>query len=143
MAKPDLNPKVRGFLDYCKSQKDLAFLPEMVDDYPGLTDRNKKEVKYYAKMKLKGMLELAKTLKEADDQEIDSALTGIWFEFRSQWIRHNAVNNFNMFTYGTADPVFVLQSAILTYYLAGIETFIPEDKLAKMNEVMVNIQYNA
>lgn len=142
MAEVNTNSRVQGLIDYCKANKDVPFLAEMVDGYPGLTERNKKEIKYFAKLKIKGLMELAKTLKGAEEDEIDSGITGVWFEFRSQWIRHNAVNNYNMITHGEADPLFVLQSAVLSHYLAGIEEFIPEEKLTKMNEIMVNIQYN-
>jgi len=136
-----VSPIVKGILDYCRENKDVPFLPEMIESYPSLTDRNKKEVKYFAKMKLKGLQELAKTLRGAEEDEIVSAISGVWFEFRAEWIRHNAVNNYNMFMYGEADPVFVLQSSILSHYIGGIERFIPEEKLEKMKEIMTNLQY--
>lgn len=137
-----MDERVRGLLEYCKANKNVAFLDEMIESYPGVTERNKKEIKYYAKIKLKGIQELAKTLKFAEPVEVESAISTLWFEFRSQWIRHNAVNNYNMYMYGVADPLFVLQSSVLSYYIDGLEKFIPQEKLEKMNEIMVNLQYH-
>lgn len=138
-----MDKRISGLLDYCKKNKDVPFLQEMIDNYDGLTDRNIKELKYFAKMKLKGIQELAKTLKESDEDEVESSISGLWFEFRSQWIRHNAVNNYNMVMLGEADALSVVQSAVLSHYIGAIEEWIPEEKLSKMNEVMVNIQYQS
>lgn len=138
-----MDQRINGLLDYCKKNKDVPFLQEMIDSYPGLTERNLKELKYFAKVKLKGMQDLGKTLEDADSEEIESSISGLWFEFRSQWIRHNAVNNYNMVMTGDADPLSVIQSAVLSHLIGVIEDWIPEDKLEKMMQIMVDVQYNS
>ncbi|MCC5816440.1 MAG: hypothetical protein JJT78_16945 [Leptospira sp.] len=137
-----MHSTIIGLLEYCKTNKDVPFLKEMTENYEGLSERNIKELNYFSKMKLKGIQDLAKTLEDAETEEIESSISGLWFEFRSEWIRHNAVNNYNMVMKGDADPLSVVQSAVLSHLIGGIETWIPEDKLKKMMEIMVSVQYD-
>ncbi|WCL50095.1 hypothetical protein [Leptospira sp. GIMC2001] len=138
-----INQKIEGLLQLCRNKKDLIELDEMIDSFPGLNERGIKQLKYFAKSKLKGIQDLANTLKDAGETEVDSAISGLWFEFRSEWIRHNAINNYNMVMHGDADSLSVLQSAYLSFLIGEIEILISEEQLDKMKEVMVSIQYNS
>ena len=79
--------------------------------------------------------------KDSDIEEINSAIRNFWFELRSEWIRHNMINNYNMVMNGTADIVSVMQSGFISGMIGELEAFIPEAELEKMNAIMVKVQY--
>jgi hypothetical protein len=133
--------RIKRILDFCKANKDLPNISEMISGYSGLTERNIKQLRYFCKTKLKGMQDLARTLDGAEEGEIESSLCGLWFEFRSEWIRHNAVNNYNMVMHGDADSLSIVQSAYLSFLIGATEEWIPESQLEKMKEIMVDVQY--
>ena len=43
--------------------------------------------------------------------------------------------------HGTADIVSVMQSAFISGMIGELESFISEEELEKMNEIMVKVQY--
>jgi hypothetical protein len=133
----------KSLLEIVKSLKDLNYLTEIFEDFEELTDRDRKELKYYAKTKLKEMHELAKVLKTAEEEEATSSIINLWFEWRSEWIRYNAVNNFNMVEFGEANNMSVVKSGYVSFLISKIESLIPEEKLEKIHEIMVQVQYES
>ncbi len=121
--------------------KDLYYLEEMISEYSSLSERDVKQLRYFAKVKLKGIEEVAKTLKDYTNEEALPSIVSLWFEWRSEWIRYNAVNNFNMMEYEKVDAKSVIQSAYVSYLIDKIEPLIPEEKLEKIQKIMVEVQY--
>ncbi|NCN09292.1 MAG: hypothetical protein GW938_05550 [Leptospira sp.] len=134
---------VQGLKDICNQNKDLKFLDEFLSGYTELTEREDKQLRYYCKTELKGILDLVKTLDGADTSEIDSAISGLWFEFHSKWIRFNAINNYNAVMNDNINPLYVLQSASITYFISKIEDFIEDEQLQKMKKIMTDVQYSS
>lgn len=134
---------VQGLKDICNQNKDLKFLDEFLSGYTELTEREDKQLRYYCKTELKGILDLVKTLDGADSFEIDSAISGLWFEFHSKWIRFNAINNYNAVMNDDINPLYVLQSASITYFISKIEDFIEDEQLQKMKKIMTDVQYSS
>lgn len=108
-----------------------------------VSEKDSKALRYYARTKLKEILDIAKTGPELDEEETLSLLINLWFKWRSEWIHYNAVNNYNMVINGYAYIPSVLKSSYISHLIAKIETLIPEDTLEKIHEVMVNIQYQS
>lgn len=134
---------IQGLKDICNQNKDLVFLDEFLAGYTKLTEREDKQLRYFCKTELKGIQDLVKTLDGADISEIDSAISGLWFEFHSKWIRFNAINNYNAVMNVEVNPLYVLQSASITYFISKIEEFIEPDKLEKMKKIMTEVQYSS
>lgn len=123
-----------------KQEKEFVFLEELLTENE-IQDKEKLALKYYAKLKLKSILEIAKTGSELSDSETLSLLVNLWFEWRSEWIRYNAINNYNMVIHGTVDLTSVIKSSYVSYLISKIEDFIPEETLQKIHEIMVEQQY--
>lgn len=121
--------------------KDLFYLEEMIKEHSSLSERDVKQLRYFAKVKLKGIEEVAKTLKDYTNEEALPSIVSFWFEWRSEWIRYNAVNNFNMIEYGKVCAKSVIQSTYVSYLIDKIEPLIPEEKLEKIQKIMVEVQY--
>ncbi len=79
--------------------------------------------------------------RDSELEEIHYAIRNFWFELRTEWIRHNMINNYNMVMHGEADIVSVMQSAFISGMIGELEAFIPEEELDKMNAIMVKVQY--
>lgn len=112
----------------------------IADNYE-LTEKQILQLKYNTKLKNRALGAIISIYKDSELSEINSAIRNFWFELRSEWIRHNMVNNYNMVMHGTADIVSVLQSGFISGMIGELETFIPEAELEKMNEIMVKVQY--
>lgn len=123
-----------------KSEKSFSFLSEIISEN-SVSENDSKVLKYYAKTKLKSLLDIAKLGNEFTYNDILSLLINLWFEWRSEWIRCNAINNYNMVFYGAADILCVIKAAYVSHLLSKIEPLIPNETLQKIHEIMVNIQY--
>ncbi|MCB1178576.1 MAG: hypothetical protein KDK36_13405 [Leptospiraceae bacterium] len=137
-----MTDKVSEIKEICKTESNLAYFDSVFPDFPDLTPREIKQIKYFAKSKLKEIIDLLKTFKDAPEDEINSGIISIWIELRSEWIRYNAVNNYNMVINGVASSLSVLKSGFVSYLIGKIETYISEDKLEKLNDIMTKVQYN-
>jgi hypothetical protein len=133
---------IEGLLDICKEEKDLPFLDEVLPDFPELVSKDIKQIRYYCKNKLKNIQELAKAFKQSEDFEIEGAVINLWFELRSEWIRYNSVNNYNMIFHGTANPMYIIQSSFISFLIGKIEKYIPPEKLEQIQQIMLKVQYN-
>jgi hypothetical protein len=133
---------IEGLLDICKEEKDLPFLDEVLPDFPELVSKDIKQIRYYCKNKLKNIQELAKAFKQSEDFEIEGAVINLWFELRSEWIRYNSVNNYNMIFHGTANPMYIIQSSFVSFLIGKIEKYIPPEKLEQIQQIMLKVQYN-
>lgn len=113
----------------------------LIKDNPELTEKQILQLKYNTKQKVRALGAIISIHKDSEKEEIDSAIRNLWFELRSEWIRHNMINNYNMVMHGTADIVSVMQSAFISGMIGELESFISEEELEKMNEIMVKVQY--
>lgn len=123
-----------------KSEKELNFLNEILEENE-VPEKEAKSLKYYARTKLKSILDIAKTGDEYKENEILSLIINLWFEWRSEWIRYNAINNYNMVFFGNADLSSVIKASYISHLIAKIEQFIPSETLQKINDIMVKIQF--
>lgn len=130
----------QGIKQIIQEEKNFLFLNEIIQENK-LNENDIKHLKYYAKTKLKSLLDISKTGNEFTNEDSLSLLINIWFEWRSEWIRYNAVNNYNMVVHGYAETLSVMKSAYISYLLSKIEPLIPAETLQKIHDIMVNIQY--
>ncbi len=137
-----MDKTIQGLLDICKEEKDLPFLDEVLPDFPELVAKEIKQIRYYCKNRLKNIQDLAKAFKSSEDFEIEGAVINLWFEFRSEWIRYNSVNNYNMIFHGSASPMYMIQSSFISFLIGKIEKFIPLEKLEQIHQIMLKVQYN-
>lgn len=136
-----MNSQIRNLTNLYFRYKDHAVVLNLIRDNPGLTEKQILQLKYNTKQKVRALGAIISIHKDSDDEEINSAIRNFWFELRSEWIRHNTINNYNMVMHGTADSVSVMQSAFISGMIGELEAFIPENDLEKMNEIMVKVQY--
>ena len=120
--------------------RDPSMIQGLIADNYELTEKQILQLKYNTKLKNRALGAIISIYKDSELSEINSAIRNFWFELRSEWIRHNMVNNYNMVMHGTADIVSVLQSGFISGMIGELETFIPEAELEKMNEIMVKEQ---
>ncbi|HMV41146.1 MAG TPA: hypothetical protein PK079_09120 [Leptospiraceae bacterium] len=116
-------------------------MTNLIQDNPELTEKQILQLKYNIKLKIRALGAIISINKDSDVEEVNLAIRNFWFELRSEWIRHNMINNYNMVMTGTADVVSVIQSAFISGMIGELENFIPENELEKMNEIMVKVQY--
>ncbi len=125
-----------------QNEKLFTFLNEIIKENE-LNEKDSKILKYYAKTKLKSLLDLIKTGEEFTEEDTINLLVNIWSEWRSEWIHYNAVNNYKMVFHGNADLLSVLKSSYISHLISKIEPLIPPETLQKIYEIMVSIQYQA
>lgn len=121
--------------------RDPSVVANLIEGNNELTEKQILQIKYNTKLKNRALGAIISIHKDSDIEEINSAIRNFWFELRSEWIRHNMINNYNMVMNGTADIVSVMQSGFISGMIGELETFIPEAELEKMNEIMVKVQY--
>ncbi|HRG45922.1 MAG TPA: hypothetical protein PLX69_15295 [Leptospiraceae bacterium] len=121
--------------------RDPSIVANLIEGNNELTEKQILQIKYNTKLKNRALGAIISIHKDSDIEEINSAIRNFWFELRSEWIRHNMINNYNMVMNGTADIVSVMQSGFISGMIGELETFIPEAELEKMNEIMVKVQY--
>lgn len=121
--------------------REPSILTNLIQDNPELTEKQILQLKYNIKLKIRALGAIISINKDSDVEEVNLAIRNFWFELRSEWIRHNMINNYNMVMTGTADVVSVIQSAFISGMIGELENFIPENELEKMNEIMVKVQY--
>ena len=121
--------------------RDPSIIENLIQGNTDLTEKQILQLKYNTKLKNRALGAIISIHKDSDIDEINSAIRNFWFELRSEWIRHNMINNYNMVQNGTADIVSVLQSGFISGMIGDLEAFIPEAELEKMNEIMVKVQY--
>lgn len=136
-----MNSQIRNLNNLYVRYKDPSIVLNLIRDNPELTEKQILQLKYNTKQKVRALGAIISINRESDEEEINSAIRNFWFELRSEWIRHNMVNNYNMVMHGTADSVSVMQSAFISGMIGELEAFIPENELEKMNEIMVKVQY--
>ena len=121
--------------------RDPSIVANLIEGNNELTEKQILQIKYNTKLKNRALGAIISIHKDSDIEEINSAIRNFWFELRSEWIRHNMINNYNMVMNGTADIVSVMQSGFISGMIGELEIFIPEAELEKMNEIMVKVQY--
>ena len=121
--------------------RDPSMIQGLIADNYELTEKQILQLKYNTKLKNRALGAIISIHKDSDIEEINSAIRNFWFELRSEWIRHNMINNYNMVMNGTADIVSVMQSGFISGMIGELEAFIPEAELEKMNAIMVKVQY--
>lgn len=121
--------------------RDPSIVANLIEGNNELTEKQILQIKYNTKLKNRALGAIISIHKDSDIEEINSAIRNFWFELRSEWIRHNMINNYNMVMNGTADIVSVMQSGFISGMIGELETFMPEAELEKMNEIMVKVQY--
>ena len=121
--------------------RDPSVVQNLIVDNPELTEKQILQLKYNTKLKNRALGAIISIHKDSDIQEVNSAIRNFWFELRTEWIRHNMINNYNMVMNGTADLVSVMQSAFISGMIGELEVFIPEEELEKMHNIMVKVQY--
>lgn len=134
--------QLKSLIDIYNRYRDNNIILHLIEDNPDLTERQILELKYSTKVKTRALGAIIKMNKDSEPEEINSAIRNFWFELRSEWIRHNMINNYNMVTYGHADQVSVMQSAFVSGMIGELETLIPQSDLTQMEEIMVKIQYS-
>ena len=133
--------ELKGRICLYNKYRDNDIVSQLIEDNQDLTEKQILQLRYNTKVKIRALGHLIKIHRDSDIAEINSALRSFWFELRSEWVRHNMINNYNMVMNGTADQVSVMQSAFISGMIGEIENFIPESELDKMNEIMVKVQY--
>lgn len=121
--------------------RDPSIIQNLIQDNPELTEKQVLQLKYNTKMKNRALGAIISIHRDSELEEIHSAIRNFWFELRTEWIRHNMINNYNMVMHGEADIVSVMQSAFISGMIGELEAFIPEEELDKMNAIMVKVQY--
>ncbi|MBK6605023.1 MAG: hypothetical protein IPO06_15070 [Leptospiraceae bacterium] len=121
--------------------RDPSVVANLIEGNNELTEKQILQIKYNTKLKNRALGAIISIHKDSDIEEINSAIRNFWFELRSEWIRHNMINNYNMVMNGTADIVSVMQSGFISGMIGELEAFIPEAELEKMNAIMVKVQY--
>jgi hypothetical protein len=121
--------------------RDPSIIQNLIQDNPELTEKQILQLKYNTKLKNRALGAIISIHRDSELEEIHSAIRNFWFELRTEWIRHNMINNYNMVMHGTADIVSVMQSAFISGMIGELEAFIPEEELEKMNAIMVKVQY--
>jgi len=136
-----LNSQIKNLHNLYIRYKDNTVVFNLIKDNPELTEKQILQLKYNTKQKVRALGAIISIHKDSEKEEIDSAIRNLWFELRSEWIRHNMINNYNMVMHGNADIVSVMQSAFISGMIGELESFISEEELEKMNEIMVKVQY--
>lgn len=136
-----MKEEIRKLKSLYDKYRDPSIITNLVADNPDLTDKQVLQLKYNVKLKIRALGGIIMINRDSEIEEINSAIRNFWFELRSEWIRHNTINNYNMVMTGTADSVSVIQSAFISGMIGELEAFIPETELEKMNEIMVKVQY--
>lgn len=121
--------------------KEPSVIESLIKDNPELTEKQILQLKYNTKLKNRALGAIISIHRDSEAEEIDSAIRNFWFELRTEWVRHNMINNYNMVMHGTADIVSVMQSAFISGMIGELEAFISEEELEKMNAIMVKVQY--
>lgn len=121
--------------------RDSSIIQNLIQDNPELTEKQILQLKYNTKLKNRALGAILSIHRDSELEEIHSAIRNFWFELRTEWVRHNMINNYNMVMHGTADIVSVMQSAFISGMIGELEAFIPEEELEKMNAIMVKVQY--
>lgn len=109
-----MNPQIKNLHDLYIRYKDNTVVLNLIKDNPELTEKQILQLKYNTKQKVRALGAIISIHKDSEKEEIDSAIRNLWFELRSEWIRHNMINNYNMVMHGTADIVSVMQSAFIS-----------------------------
>jgi len=136
-----LTPELKNLINLYNKYRDNDILLHLIEDNPDLTEKQILQLRYNTKLKTRGLGALIKIHKDSEAEEVKSAIRNFWFELRSEWVRHNMINNYNMVMHGNADQVSVMQSAFISGMIGELENFISEPDLEKMNEIMVKVQY--
>jgi len=136
-----LREEIKKLKSLYDKYREPSILTNLIQDNPELTEKQILQLKYNIKLKIRALGAIISINKDSDVEEVNLAIRNFWFELRSEWIRHNMINNYNMVMTGTADVVSVIQSAFISGMIGELENFIPENELEKMNEIMVKVQY--
>ncbi|MBL0266462.1 MAG: hypothetical protein IPQ05_22020 [Leptospiraceae bacterium] len=136
-----MNPQIKNLHDLYIRYRDPSVVANLIEGNNELTEKQILQIKYNTKLKNRALGAIISIHKDSDIEEINSAIRNFWFELRSEWIRHNMINNYNMVMNGTADIVSVMQSGFISGMIGELEAFIPEAELEKMNAIMVKVQY--
>ncbi len=136
MAAQNLTNLYSIYLNYKDNQK----VVDLSKDYQEFNEQNLPKLKMYSRLKIRALGSIIKIHKESEEFEVNSAIVNFWFELRSEWIRCNTVNNYNMILTGTADDVSVVNSSFVAAMLEDIEKLISEEELSKINDIMVGVQ---
>lgn len=141
LRRNKLREEIKKLKSLYDKYREPSILTNLIQDNPELTEKQILQLKYNIKLKIRALGAIISINKDSDVEEVNLAIRNFWFELRSEWIRHNMINNYNMVMTGTADVVSVIQSAFISGMIGELENFIPENELEKMNEIMVKVQY--
>ncbi|MDX1960744.1 MAG: hypothetical protein SFU98_19385 [Leptospiraceae bacterium] len=134
--------RLKQLIEIYKQNNSVPTLKEILKDFPDLSERTVKQINYLAKMRIKGIQDLTDTLVDASKEEVDSAIMSLWFELRSEWMRYNAVNNYNMVMHGKADDMSVILSAFISNLIVQLEAMLEKEQIEEMHNIMVKVQYS-
>jgi hypothetical protein len=138
-----MNPLLKKLYEVYQSYRDKQKILSVLKDYKTLEEKRNSLFICTANLKVRALGSIIKINKDSEEPEILSSICNFWIELRSEWVRLNTVNNYNLILNGEADDVNILLSAFISGMIESIEPLIPEAELNKMNEVMVQVQYGS